>query len=81
MPRALRSWPLDTVQNVGIEIARVYRKTKKGEINTSDGYRMVMILSVLKSCLESSALEQRLAALELQADSATVQHFRPKVVA
>ena len=27
MPRALRSSPLTTVQNVGIEIARIYRKT------------------------------------------------------
>lgn len=81
MPRGLTICPLDSVQNVGIEIARVYRKVKKGEINTSDGYRMVMILSVLKSCLESSALEQRLVALEAQADTAMVHHFRPKVVA
>ena len=80
MPGALRSSPLKTVQNVGIEIARVYRKVKRGEINTSDGYRMVMILSVLKTCLESSALEQQLAALEAQADTGTVEHFRPRVV-
>jgi hypothetical protein len=80
MPRALRSAPLTSVQNVGIEIARVYRRTKKGEIPTSDGYRLVMILSALKQCLESSALEQRLAALEAQADIGTVEHFRPRVV-
>ena len=34
MPSGLRIYPLDTVQNVGIEIARIYRKTKKGEITT-----------------------------------------------
>jgi hypothetical protein len=80
MPRALRSSPLDTVQNVGIEIARVYRKTKKGEITTPDGDRMVQMLAVLKSCLESAMFEQRIASLEAQADSATVEHFRPRVV-
>ena len=48
MSRGLRIYPLDTVQNVGIEIARIYRKTKKGEILTPDGYRMVQMLAVLK---------------------------------
>ena len=79
MSRGLRIYPLDTVQNVGIEIARIYRKTKKGEILTPDGYRMVQMLAVLKSCLKSAMFEQRIANLEAQADSATVQHFRPKV--
>jgi len=59
MPRALRSSPT-TVQNVGIEIARIYRKTKRGEISTPYGYRLVQMLAVLKSCLESATLEQRL---------------------
>jgi len=75
-----RTPPLTTVQNVGIEIARIYRKTKKGEINTSDGYRMVQMLAVLKQCLESATLEERVANLEAQADSGTVEHFRPRVV-
>ena len=57
MPRGLRSWPLDTVQNVDIETARIHRKTKRGEISTPDGYRMVQMLAVLKTCLESSLLE------------------------
>ena len=54
--------------------------TKKGEICTPDGYRMVQMLAVLKTCLESSVLEQRLAALELQSDTSNVEHFRPRVV-
>ena len=52
MSRGLRIYPLDTVQNVGIEIARIYRRTKKGDISTPDGYRMVQMLAVLKTCLE-----------------------------
>ena len=81
MPRGLRSWPLDTVQNVDTEIARIHRKTKRGEISTPDGYRMLQMLAVLKTCLESYLLEQRLAALEAQADfGVPEQHFRPRVV-
>jgi hypothetical protein len=76
-----RTPKLTTVQNVGIEIARIYRATKRGAVSTPDGYRMVQMLAVLKTCLEASALEQRLAALEAQAEiGGTVEHFRPRVV-
>ena len=71
---------LTTVQGVGIEIAKIYRATKVGKIDTPDGYRLVQKLAVLKSCLESSALEQRIANLEAEANSGTVEHFRPRVV-
>jgi hypothetical protein len=80
MPRALRSSPLTTVQNVGIEIARIYRKTKRGEISTPDGYRLVQMLAVLKSCLESATLEQRLSELEAAVAQGEHQHFRPRMV-
>ena len=82
MPRALRSVSLTSVQNVGIEIARIYRKTKRGEISTPDGYRMVQMLAVLKACLESSEFERRLTEMEAavaQRDN-NVTHLRPKVV-
>ena len=46
-----RTPKLTTVQNVGIEISRIYRATKRGKISTPDGYRMVQMLAVLKSCL------------------------------
>ena len=68
------------MQNVGIEISRIYRATKRGKISTPDGYRMVQMLAVLKSCLESATLESRIEALEAQADTGTVEHFRPRVV-
>ena len=76
-----RTPKLTTVQNVGIEISRIYRATKRGKISTPDGYRMVQMLAVLKSCLELATLEQRIANLEAQADiGSTVEHFRPRVV-
>jgi hypothetical protein len=76
-----RTPKLTTVQNVGIEISRIYRATKRGKISTPDGYRMVQMLAVLKSCLESATLESRIEALEAQADTGgMVEHFRPRVV-
>jgi hypothetical protein len=76
-----RTPPLVTVQNVGIEIARIYRATKRGKISTPDGYRMVQMLAVLKSCLESATLEQRLAELEAAvAQGEHQEHFRPRIV-
>jgi hypothetical protein len=72
---------LKTIQDVACEMARTYRRTKQGEVETSDGYRMVMMLAALKQCLESSEIEHRLAEIEAAIVSRdTVVHFRPKVV-
>jgi hypothetical protein len=78
-----RTPPLTTIQNVGIEIARVYRKTKRGEIDTGDGYRLVQMLAVLRTCLETSELEKKIEALELVVARGLEQrpeHFRPRMV-
>jgi hypothetical protein len=76
-----RTPKLTTVQNVGIEISRIYRATKRGKISTPDGYRMVQMLAVLKSCLESATLEQRLSELEAAVAAQSEQeHFRPRMV-
>jgi hypothetical protein len=48
-----RTPPLTTVQAVGIEIAAVYRRMKRGEVESSDGYRLVMVLAELRKNLES----------------------------
>ena len=78
--KAVRVSALKTIQDVGIEMARTYRAMKRGEINTSDGYRMVMALAALKACLESSELEKRLAELEASVSRGEVVPFRPKAV-
>jgi hypothetical protein len=59
-----RTPPLVSVQAVGIEISRIYRRTKRGEIDTADGYRLVQMLAVLKNCLETAAFEQRMTDIE-----------------
>lgn len=77
-----RTPKLNTVQNVGIEISRIYRLTKRGEIPTPDGYRMVQMLAVLKQCLETSEIERKIAELEAAiAQRDNVTHLRPKVIA
>ena len=76
-----RTPKLTTVQNVGIEISRIYRATKRGKISTPDGYRMVQMLAVLKTCLESAMLEQRLTDLEAAVLQREEQEpFRPRIV-
>ena len=76
-----RTPPLKTIQNVAIEISRIYRMTKKGQLSTGDGFRMVSMLAILKQCLESCELERRLAELEdaVGKTGATVRPF-PKLI-
>ena len=74
-----RTPPLTSLQNIGIELARLYRRAKRGEITTSDGYKLAQILVALKQCLETAALEQRLADLEAAVAHGD-EHFRPRIV-
>jgi hypothetical protein len=60
----VRIGPLTSVGRVGIEIGRLYRKARRGEIETIEAYRLTQCLLGLKACLESSEIEQRLADLE-----------------
>ena len=61
---ALRIGKLDTVMNVGNELARLYRHARKGKIETIEAFRLAGVLNVLRQCLEASAIEQRIAELE-----------------
>ena len=81
---------LKTIQHVQIELARVYRRTKRGArqtedggFRTEDGTRLCMILNTLKQALESSEFERRLAEMEAAvnkpADVATPA-FTPRIV-
>jgi hypothetical protein len=77
-----RTPPLTSIQNVSIEMSKVYRRTKRGEINSADGYRMVMMLAALKQCLESREFERRLTEMEaaINKTGSDVVRFIPKVV-
>jgi hypothetical protein len=72
---------LKSVYHVGIEMARTYRAVKRGDIDSSDGYRRVMMLSALKQCLESSEFERRLAEMEAAVNKQSdVAKFTPRIV-
>ena len=54
--------PLDTLRNVPIEVARVYRAMANGKLSSSEGARFTFVLRELRCCLESEALEAENAA-------------------
>jgi hypothetical protein len=62
--RVLRIGKLDSVMNVGNELARLYRHARKGKIDTIEAFRLSGVLNALRQCLEASAIEQRIAELE-----------------
>ena len=64
-PRVKKRGPrigrLTSVGMVGIEIGRLYRLARRKEIETIEAYRLAQ---VLKACLETTEIEQRLADIE-----------------
>jgi hypothetical protein len=60
----IRIGRLTSVGMCGIEIGRIYRKVRHGELNSADGMRMVQMLLGLKSCLETSEVERKILELE-----------------
>jgi hypothetical protein len=55
---------LTSVARCGVEIGKLYRLMRRGELSTSDGLRMTNCLLGLKACLESSEIERRLESIE-----------------
>ena len=62
--RGPRIGRLTCVGMVGIEIGRLYRLARRKEIETIEAYRLAQVLQVLKACLETTEIEQRLADIE-----------------
>jgi len=59
--------PLRTVDDVSRELARLYRQMKAGQIATADGTKLAYVLNLLRQAIETGQLEQRIEALEQQA--------------
>lgn len=55
---------LKTLDDVRIEMAKVYRAMKGREIETQDGTRLVYVLSQIGKMIESGVIAQRVEALE-----------------
>jgi len=55
---------LNNANEVRREMARVYRDARGGAIDTSDGSKLVYMLSVIAKAVELSVIEERISLLE-----------------
>lgn len=67
-PRRSRA-TLRTLDDVAVELARLYRRAERGQIPTADAAKLTYILHTLGRVLEASVIEARLTALEAIADA------------
>ena len=55
---------LATIDDVRLEMAKVYREMKSGDIPTQDGTRLTYVLSQIGKLIEAHELQGRVDALE-----------------
>jgi hypothetical protein len=55
---------LKTIDDVRVEMARVYRDMRAGRIETADGTKLAYVLSQIGKLIEAGDLEKRMEALE-----------------
>lgn len=60
--------PLSTLDDVKVELARLYRQAKAGKVETADASRLAFILNSLGRVIVDAELEQRIAMLEQSTD-------------
>lgn len=60
---------LRTLDDVAVELGRLYRRAERGQIPTADASRLAYILTSLGKVIEASVIEARLTALEAIADA------------
>jgi len=66
---------------VGSEIARLYKQSRRGEIDSLVAYRLATVLGMLAKCLETGAVEAQLAELREAIDKQephNVVQLRPR---
>ena len=62
--RKVRIGRLDTLGGVLKEMGRVYRQTRRGDIDDQHGARLVGMLRAMRETIEVADIERRLEALE-----------------
>lgn len=55
---------LKTIDDVRLEMARVYREMRSGNMEAQQGTRLVYVLSQIGKLIEAHEIEKRLTALE-----------------
>ena len=56
--------PLNTIENVKAELARLYREGKSGRREVNDVSKLANVLSILGRLIEGADLERRMAEIE-----------------
>ena len=54
---------LKTIDQVRVEMARIYRDMRSGRIDSQDGTRMAYVLAQIGKLIESGDIEERVKAL------------------
>ena len=62
--RKVRIGPLDTIGHVVVELGRIYRQCRRGDMDSKDATRLASILREIRTALEISDVERRIDALE-----------------
>lgn len=64
LPTRAKKIDLATIDDVRLEMATVYRGMKSGSIETSDGTKLVYVLSAIAKAIEVHDIEHRIELLE-----------------
>ena len=64
-PQKLR---LHTIDDLRLEMAKVYRDMRNGKLESGDGTRLTYVLAQMAKLFELSAIEARINALEMNHD-------------
>lgn len=62
--RKPRVGKLDTIGAVVTEMAAVYRVTRRGDMDSLEGSRLVSMLTQIRTAIETGDIEKRIEALE-----------------
>ena len=62
---------LKTIDDVRLEMAKVYREMKSGKIETSDGTKLVYVLVQIGKMIELYDIENRLTLLEKEHETSS----------
>ncbi len=64
LPTRTKKVDLRSIDDVRLEMANVYRRMKSGEIETSDGTKLVYVLGQIGKMIEVHDIEKRIELLE-----------------
>ena len=64
LPTRPKKVDLKSINDVRLEMASVYRQMKSGEIETSDGTKLVYVLGQIGKMIEVHDIEKRIELLE-----------------